>query len=429
MLRLPVFPGCICLSDAVWPQCCVCLCSLAVYVHLMQCDLNVVFACVPWLYMFIWCSVTAMLCLPVFPGCICLSPAVWPQCCVCLCSLAVYVYLMQCDLNVVFACVPWLYMFIWCSVTSMLCLPVFPGCICLSDAVWPQCCVCLCSLAVYVYLLQCDLNVVFFCVPWLYMFIWCSVTSMLCFSVFPDCICLSDAVWPQCCVFLCSLAVYVYLMQCDLNVVFVCVPWLYMFISCSVTSMLCLPVFPGCICLSPAVWPQRCVCLCSLTVYVYLMQCDLNVVFVCVPWLYMFIWCSVTSMLCLSVFQAASYLAPFPQSWTVLNHAGHPSSHPQRTRPGKHNHSNYQYYLIISWYLCVWNRVAVAAYSRLASQSQVKFQTMKLSSLSAPCAAAPAQSTVSTCRSLGFCRATSSQWGWWLGSWPLLLRSIHEDTS
>ena len=86
-------------------------------------------------------------------------------------------------------------------------------------------------------------------------------------------------------------------------------------------------------------------------------------------------------------------------------------------------------YLIISWYLHVWNGVAVAAYSRLASRSQAKFQTMKLSPLSAPCAAAPAQSTVSTCRSLGFRRATSSQRGRWVGSWPLLLRSIHEDTS
>ena len=48
------------------------------------------------------------------------------------------------------------------------------------------------------------------------------------------------------------------------------------------------------------------------------------------------------------------------------------------------------------------NVVAVAAYSRLASRSQAKFQTMKLSPLSTPCAAAPAQSTVSTCRSLRF---------------------------
>ena len=44
----------------------------------------------------------------------------------------------------------------------------------------------------------------------------------------------------------------------------------------------------------------------------------------------------------------------------------------------------------------------MAAYSRLASQSQAKFQTMKLSPLSALRAAAPAQSTISTCRSLRF---------------------------
>ena len=48
------------------------------------------------------------------------------------------------------------------------------------------------------------------------------------------------------------------------------------------------------------------------------------------------------------------------------------------------------------------NVLAVAAYSRLASRSQAKFQTMKLSPLSAPRAAAPAQSTISTCRSLRF---------------------------
>ena len=39
------------------------------------------------------------------------------------------------------------------------------------------------------------------------------------------------------------------------------------------------------------------------------------------------------------------------------------------------------------------NVVAVAAYSRLASRSQAKFHTMKLSPLRDPCAAAPAQST------------------------------------
>ena len=42
----------------------------------------------------------------------------------------------------------------------------------------------------------------------------------------------------------------------------------------------------------------------------------------------------------------------------------------------------------------------MAAYSRLASPSQAKFQTMKLSPLSAPCAAAPVQNTVSTFASL-----------------------------
>ena len=88
-----------------------------------------------------------------------------------------------------------------------------------------------------------------------------------------------------------------------------------------------------------------------------------------------------------------------------------------------------QKYLIISWYLHVWNGVAVAAYSRLASRSQAKFHTKKLSPLVRPCAAAPAQSTTSAYRSLDFRRATSSQRGRWVGSWPLLLRSVHEDTS
>ena len=86
-------------------------------------------------------------------------------------------------------------------------------------------------------------------------------------------------------------------------------------------------------------------------------------------------------------------------------------------------------YLIISWYLHVWNGVAVAAYSRLASRSQAKFHTKKLSPLVRPCAAAPAQSTTSAYRSLDFRQATSSQRGRWVGSWPLLLRSIHEDTN
>ena len=57
---------------------------------------------------------------------------------------------------------------------------------------------------------------------------------------------------------------------------------------------------------------------------------------------------------------------------------------------------------VFSICLFIKNVLAVAAYSRLASGSQAKFQTMKLSPLSAPCAAAPAQSTVSTCRSLRF---------------------------
>ena len=86
-------------------------------------------------------------------------------------------------------------------------------------------------------------------------------------------------------------------------------------------------------------------------------------------------------------------------------------------------------YLIISWYLHVRNGVAVAAYSRLASRSQAKFHTMKLSPLHGPCAAAPAQSTTYPNRSLDFRRATSSQRGRWVGSWPLLLRSVHKDTS
>ena len=90
---------------------------------------------------------------------------------------------------------------------------------------------------------------------------------------------------------------------------------------------------------------------------------------------------------------------------------------------------NFKHYLIISWYLHVRNGVAVAAYSRLASRSQAKFHTMKLSSLVRPCAAAPAQSTTSAYRSLDFRRATSSQRGRWVGSWPLLLRSVPEDTS
>ena len=48
------------------------------------------------------------------------------------------------------------------------------------------------------------------------------------------------------------------------------------------------------------------------------------------------------------------------------------------------------------------NVVAVDAYSRLASRSQAKFHTKKLSPLVCPCAAAPAQSTTSAHRSLRF---------------------------
>ena len=64
------------------------------------------------------------------------------------------------------------------------------------------------------------------------------------------------------------------------------------------------------------------------------------------------------------------------------------------------------------------NVVAVAAYSRLASQSQAKFQTMKLSPLSALQAAAPAQSTISTC-SFDFRLARVRMWIWHtLSHWP-----------
>ena len=52
--------------------------------------------------------------------------------------------------------------------------------------------------------------------------------------------------------------------------------------------------------------------------------------------------------------------------------------------------------------LFIKNVVAVAAYSRLASRSQAKFHTKKLSPLVRPCAAAPAQSTTSAYRSLRF---------------------------
>ena len=71
----------------------------------------------------------------------------------------------------------------------------------------------------------------------------------------------------------------------------------------------------------------------------------------------------------------------------------------------------------------------MVAYSQLASQSQAKFHTIKLSPLVGLCAALPAQRTTSANCSLDFRRATSSQRGRWVGSWPLLLRSVHEDTS
>ena len=60
----------------------------------------------------------------------------------------------------------------------------------------------------------------------------------------------------------------------------------------------------------------------------------------------------------------------------------------------------------------------MAAYSRLASQSQAKFQTTKLSPLSALQAAAPAQSTISTC-SFDFRLARVRMWIWHtLSQWP-----------
>ena len=73
---------------------------------------------------------------------------------------------------------------------------------------------------------------------------------------------------------------------------------------------------------------------------------------------------------------------------------------------------------------CVNNGARLCASARLCRGSPVK-----LSPLVHPCAAAPAQSTTSAHCSLDFCRATSSPRGRWVGSWPLLLRSVHEDTS
>ena len=54
------------------------------------------------------------------------------------------------------------------------------------------------------------------------------------------------------------------------------------------------------------------------------------------------------------------------------------------------------------WPPFIKNVVAVAAYSRLASRSQAKFHTKKLSLLVRPCAAAPGKSTTSAHRSLRF---------------------------
>ena len=131
-------------------------------------------------------------------------------------------------------------------------------------------------------------------------------------------------------------------------------------------------------------------------------------------------------------------LWPWPFAWTsLLSLVITPENfmmirwweHSQEGVTDRQTDGRTEKYLIISWYLHVWNGVAVAAYSRLASRSQAKFHTKKLSALVRPCAAAPAQSTTSAYRSLDFRRATSSQRGRWVGSWPLLLRSIHEDTS
>ena len=112
--------------------------------------------------------------------------------------------------------------------------------------------------------------------------------------------------------------------------------------------------------------------------------------------------------------------APRITALWLIKYTVHPDGNRQK---GNKKH------LIISWYLHVRNGVAVVAYSRLASRSQAKFHIKKLSPLVGPCAAAPAQSTTSAHRSLDFRRVTSSQRGRWVGSWPLLLRSVHEDTS
>ena len=64
------------------------------------------------------------------------------------------------------------------------------------------------------------------------------------------------------------------------------------------------------------------------------------------------------------------------------------------------------------------NVVAVAAYSRLASRSEAKFHTKKLSPLVRPCAAAPAQSTTSTHRSLQFSLVNGRESNHSLNQWP-----------
>ena len=61
----------------------------------------------------------------------------------------------------------------------------------------------------------------------------------------------------------------------------------------------------------------------------------------------------------------------------------------QYSKSPYHTDGHAQYYLFISWYLLVWNGVAVAAYIRLASRSQAKFQNnWNWVTLRLPCAAA-----------------------------------------
>ena len=68
----------------------------------------------------------------------------------------------------------------------------------------------------------------------------------------------------------------------------------------------------------------------------------------------------------------------------------------------------------------------MAAYVRLTSRSQAKFQNNEIESY---CGLRAQPGSVSACRLLDSRRATSSQWGRRVGSGPLILRSIHEDTS